>query len=336
MGHQRLDRHVGGPFARGQGADADVHLAVAEREDPAVARQHLVLLVAQLEVGADPRVVGHRRVGVAAPGDAVDGLAVPLPAQQLAERRPHAVGHDEPVAGDLEALAPRPDARPRANSTAATRSPSMRTPTARAPSIASAPALIAVVRRWSSSSVRATAEPQAGRVPPGQGSSSVWPNPWARSPWLTAWARSQSSSPSFCSSPIARGVSPSPHVLSRGNTAASASSTSYPPAPPTPPPPTPPAPRRRRARRCASGRWRHEVECFQVTPPTAESAQVALRNEPSRRKRLPRTSQSAQSRRVVRAASLLQGSSDLRRLGGSTADCAARGLSSATRADSAR
>ena len=51
---------------------------------------------------------------------------------------------------------------------------------------------------WSSSSVRATAEPQAGRLPPGQGSSSVWPNPWARSPWLTVCARSQSSRPSFC------------------------------------------------------------------------------------------------------------------------------------------
>ena len=43
--------------------------------------------------------------------------------------------------------------------TPATRPPSIRTSTARAPSIPWAPALIAVVRRWSSSSVRATAEP---------------------------------------------------------------------------------------------------------------------------------------------------------------------------------
>src|SRR4051812_37045148 len=87
---------------------------------------------------------------------------------------------------------------------------------------------MAVVRRWSSSSVRATADPQSGRVPPGQGSSRVWPKPWARSPWLTVWARSQSSRPSRCSSQTARGVRPSPQVLSRGKTAASAITTSAP------------------------------------------------------------------------------------------------------------
>src|SRR5690349_10191306 len=114
------------------------------------------------------------------------------------------------------------------NTTAVTRSPSRRTSNARCPSTATAPALIAVVRRWSSSSVRATAEPQSGSDPPGQGSSRVWPKPCARKPWFTVWARSQSSRPSRCSSPIARGVSPSPHVLSRGNTAASTSTTSAP------------------------------------------------------------------------------------------------------------
>src|SRR4051794_27438333 len=116
----------------------------------------------------------------------------------------------------------------RSKNTPATRSPSMRTSTARAPSIPWAPDLIAVVRRWSSSSVRATAEPYAGSAPPGQGSSRVCPNPWARRPWLTVWARTQSPSPSRSSSPMARGVSPSPQVLSRGNTAASASTTSSP------------------------------------------------------------------------------------------------------------
>ena len=117
---------------------------------------------------------------------------------------------------------------PRANTTAVTRSPSRRTSTARTPSRARAPDLMAVVRRWSSSSVRATALPQFGSEPPGHGSSRVWPKPWARRPWLTVWARSQSPSPSRSSSPIARGVRPSPQVLSRGKTAASVSSTSIP------------------------------------------------------------------------------------------------------------
>ena len=59
--HQRRDRDVGRALRGGERADAEVHLAVAEREDPAVAGQHLAVLAAQLEVGADPRVVGHRR-----------------------------------------------------------------------------------------------------------------------------------------------------------------------------------------------------------------------------------------------------------------------------------
>ena len=76
--------------------------------------------------------------------------------------------------------------------------------------------------------MRATAEPQSGREPPGHGSSRVWPKPWARRPSLTVCERSQSSRPSFCISPIARGVRPSPHVLSRGKVAASTSTTSSP------------------------------------------------------------------------------------------------------------
>ena len=224
--HQRLDGDVGRPLRGGQRADADVHLAGAEREDPAVAAEELAVLAAQLEVGADPRVVGHLGVDVGPAGDAVHRVAVPLAAQQLAQRRAHAVGHDEPRQSISKVLLAPAEHRPRRPA-----SPSMRTSTARAPSRASAPLLMATVRRWSSSSVRATADPHAGRPLPGsdgQGSSSVWPKPCARSPWLTVWARSQSSRPSFCSSPIARGVSPSPHVLSRGKTAASTRTVSSP------------------------------------------------------------------------------------------------------------
>ena len=158
--HQRLDRDVGRPLGGGQGADADVHLAGAEREDPAVAGQDLAVLAAQLEVRADPRVVGHPGGDVGAAGDAVDGVAVPLAAEHLAQRRADAVGDHEPAAGDLEASA-----------VAAPLEDDGRDPVAlaayvdraRAPSTAVAPDLIAVVRRWSSSSVRATARAPVGQ-----------------------------------------------------------------------------------------------------------------------------------------------------------------------------
>ena len=216
-----------GRFERGERADADVDLAGAEREDPAVAAEDLAVLATQLEVRADPRVVRHPRGDVGPARHAVDRVAVPLATEQLAERRPDAVRHHQPTALDLERTR-----RPTVNSTAATRSPSMRTPTARAPSSASAPLLIATVRRWSSSSVRATAEPHDGRSlsgSVGQGSSSVCPKPCARSPWLTVCAPAASRSrPRRVSSPMARGVSPSPQVLSRGKTCASTSSVSSP------------------------------------------------------------------------------------------------------------
>ena len=86
---------------------------VAEREDPAVAGEDRAVGVAQLEVRADPRVVGHRGVDVAAPGDAVHRVLVPLPAQQLAERGPDAVGDDQVPARDLDASRRRCGTRPR-------------------------------------------------------------------------------------------------------------------------------------------------------------------------------------------------------------------------------
>ena len=86
----------------------------------------------------------------------------------------------------------------------------------------------ATSRIRASSSVRGTALPWSGSAPPGQGSCSSWPNPAARSPRLRAWPRTQSPRPRRSSSAIARGVSPSPQVLSRGKTAASARTTSCP------------------------------------------------------------------------------------------------------------
>ena len=102
MRHQRLDGEIGGALAGGERPDADVHLAGAQREDPAVAGQHLPRLVAQLEVGADPRVVAHPARDVRPAGDAVDGVAVPLPPEHLAQRRADAVRDHEVSAPDLE------------------------------------------------------------------------------------------------------------------------------------------------------------------------------------------------------------------------------------------
>ena len=156
--HQAADLEVGRALGGGEGADAEVHLAGAEREDPAVAGQHLALLAAELEVGADPGVVGHRRGDVGAPGHAVHRVAVPLAARAPC---PAASGRRRPrsAAGSR----PRASRRRGANTTVVTRSPSRRTSTARTPSMARAPALIAVVRRWSSSSVRATARAPVGQ-----------------------------------------------------------------------------------------------------------------------------------------------------------------------------
>src|SRR4051794_17377598 len=120
----------------------------------------------------------------------------------------------------------RPPSRRR--TTPVTRSPSRSTSTARASSTGTAPSVNATWRMWASSSVRGTAPPWAGSEPPGQGSSSSWPNPAARRPRLRPRLRTHSPRPSRSSSAIARGVSPSPQGLSRGNTAASARTTSRP------------------------------------------------------------------------------------------------------------
>ena len=121
---------------------------------------------------------------------------------------------------------------------------------------------------WSSSSVRATAEPQAGSVPPGHGSSSVCPNPWARSPWLTVCARSQSSRPSFCElghrprrQPVAAGL------VAREDRRVGQQHLEPRPAPPTPPPPPPRARHRRRARRSARARSRSPGDSLRATAP---------------------------------------------------------------------
>ena len=90
------------------------------------------------------------------------------------------------------------------------------------------PASTATCRTRSSSSVRGTALPYAGKDGPGQSISTSLPNPVSRSPRCLMCASSQSPRPSRCNSATARGVNPSPHGLSRGKSAASMTSTSRP------------------------------------------------------------------------------------------------------------
>ena len=127
---QAAQPHLGRAPRGGQRADADVDLAVAEREHPAVPGEQLArrsprssrceeIHSSSLRPGAD----------VAAGGHAVRGVAVPFAAEHPAERGACAVGDDQPAAAHRD-----PRRRPpRAKTTAVTRSPSRSTSTARAP-----------------------------------------------------------------------------------------------------------------------------------------------------------------------------------------------------------
>ena len=111
---------------------------------------------------------------------------------------------------------------PPSNTTEVTALPRRSTPTALAPSTIAAPDSTATRRIRSSSSALGTALPTTGSDPPGHSSCSSCPNPDNRSPRFSARPRVHSPSPSRSSSAMARGVRPSPHVLSRGKVAESA------------------------------------------------------------------------------------------------------------------
>ena len=158
-----------GPLGGGQGADADVHLAGrrAQREDPAVAGQDLAVLAAQLQVGADPRVVGiarsRRRSGRRrrrrcrgatrdpAPCPAASGPRRPRPAACRRSRTVAVAASLKHHGGDPVAVAAYVDRAGAVDRDA-------RPPRSRC------------VRRWSSSSVRATARAPVGQraARPGQ------------------------------------------------------------------------------------------------------------------------------------------------------------------------
>ena len=102
--HKAAQVHLGGMTAGGERAHADVHLAVAEREDPAVAGEEFAVLPAQFEVGGDPWVVASVALDVAAGGHAVDGAAVPHTSEFSSQLGFRAIGHDEALAADLALL----------------------------------------------------------------------------------------------------------------------------------------------------------------------------------------------------------------------------------------
>ena len=93
-----VDARLGLARRRGvHAAEADVHRAVAEREDPAVARQQVALArlaVPQLEVGLHERVLVPRGAVVRADGGPHGPVVAALPPDREREARADAVGRD--------------------------------------------------------------------------------------------------------------------------------------------------------------------------------------------------------------------------------------------------
>ncbi len=81
-----------------EGAYADIHVAVAEWENPAVPAEKFVLGAAKFEVAGDPGVVAAAGGDVRAGGDTVGRAAVPFAAKHSSKLAPHTVGDDQPVA----------------------------------------------------------------------------------------------------------------------------------------------------------------------------------------------------------------------------------------------
>src|SRR3954471_23354994 len=100
---QRPELHTRRPPGRGEGADADVHLAAprgTEWKDPAVAGEQLPVGSAQLQVRGNPFVVAAPGPHVTADGHAVGGVPVPLPAEHPPQGRARTVGDHEAATGD--------------------------------------------------------------------------------------------------------------------------------------------------------------------------------------------------------------------------------------------
>jgi len=87
-----------------EGAYADIHVAVAQREDPAVAAEKFVLGAAKFEVAGDPGVVAAAGGDVRAGGDTVGRAAVPFTAEHSSKLTAHTVGDDQPIAVNPRAV----------------------------------------------------------------------------------------------------------------------------------------------------------------------------------------------------------------------------------------
>ena len=221
MPDQRLERDVCGPFRRGQRADADVHLAVAQREDPAVARQHLAGHRPQFQIRGDPRLVGRAATSDSpAPPPRTpspDATAGPARGPAWTARRRRRSARGSPPGTRRPAPPPPP------GPTNHVRRQRLWRPAASWPRRPRRPG-------GSGRRVRCAAPPNrstgtTGRASPPAPSE---PNPAIRRPGCRMCPSSHGPRPSSCNSATARGVRPSPHVLSRGNVAASITSTSRP------------------------------------------------------------------------------------------------------------
>ena len=218
--HQRSQRQLGRPLRRRQRAHADVHFAVAQREDPAVAGQHRAVGGAQLQMRSEPGIVAARRGQIAAGGDAIHRLLMPPPAQHPAQCRAGTVGDDQLAAPDLRSVGQRHRRHPRRRIMMnADRFDAESHPCAGFFGDFADP----VVEFDAGHRAAGGRERRAGPF-----TSTSPPNPLIRRPRCRIRASSHSPSPSRSSSATARGVSPSPQALSRGKFAASMTSTSRP------------------------------------------------------------------------------------------------------------
>ena len=86
---------IGRSLRGSKSSDADVHLTVAQWEDPAVSRQDFVRLAAQFQMTRDPRIISAIRVDIPASGYSVGGFAMPLAPEHTTQLRSHTIGHHE-------------------------------------------------------------------------------------------------------------------------------------------------------------------------------------------------------------------------------------------------